>query len=33
MSADGKSFTGRWRHDGDADWAGTWSGTCIEGRV
>jgi hypothetical protein len=27
----GRTFTGRWRHDGDADWAGTWSGTCSSG--
>ena len=31
LSADGKSFTGKWRHDGDADWAGNWTGTCVSG--
>lgn len=31
MSSDGKSFTGRWRHDGDAGWAGNWNGTCTRG--
>jgi len=31
MSSDGKSFTGRWRHDGDSGWAGSWNGTCSAG--
>jgi hypothetical protein len=27
LSADGKSFSGKWRYRGSSDWTGTWTGT------
>ena len=29
ISADGKSFTGRWRYGSSGDWKGSWSGSKV----